>query len=151
MACDRQPFVAGLRDPGRIELPRAPDGHYYATLEVNGTPLRFVIDTGATSMVISQADAVRAGLRRDDLLFFSEAMTANGTVRTAPVSLDTVAIGPFVDRDVRAYVNGGEMDESLLGMSYLDRFDRLEITGGTMRPRHGRRRARRPARSSPAR
>ncbi len=126
------PQQAVFAETGRIELPRAPDGHYYVTLDVNGAPIRFVVDTGATSVVISQDDARLAGLSDEDMVFFSEAMTANGRVKTAPVTLQSVSIGPFEDRDVRAYVNGGAMRESLLGMSYLNRFSRLEITGGKL-------------------
>lgn len=126
------PRQAVFADQGRIALPRMPDGHYYATLELNGAPVRFVVDTGASSVVLTQADAVRAGLNAEDVVFFSEAMTANGPVRTAPVTLDRVAFGPFVDERVRAYVNEGEMSDSLLGMTYLQRFSRIEITGGQL-------------------
>jgi len=113
----------------RIELPRAPDGHYYVTAEVNGTPLRFVVDTGASQIVLSRRDAAAAGIDTGALIFTGRARTANGTVRTAPVRLDSLAIGPFEDRDVRAVVNAGEMDGSLLGMDYLRRFSSVEITG----------------------
>ncbi|MDJ0822131.1 MAG: TIGR02281 family clan AA aspartic protease [Paracoccaceae bacterium] len=126
------PSQATFTEDGTLELLRAPDGHYYATLDVNGAPTRFVVDTGATAVVLTRADALRAGFAEDELIYFTEAMTANGAVRTAPVTLDSVAIGPFVDRDVQAYVNSGEMDQSLLGMTYLQRFDRLEISGGKL-------------------
>jgi aspartyl protease family protein len=119
-------------DEGRVALPRAPDGHYYVTLEVNGTPTRFVVDTGASAMVLTAQDAAEAGLATEDLVFLSTAMTANGTVQTAPVTLDSVALGPVIDRGLPAYVNGGEMTTSLLGMSYLDRFARVEIANGQM-------------------
>jgi len=119
-------------EDGRVELPRAIDGHYYVTLDVNGSATRFVVDTGATAMVLTRADAENAGLSGDDLVFYDVARTANGEVRTAPVVLASVGLGPFADRNVRAYVNGGEMETSLLGMEYLDRFDRLEISGGKL-------------------
>lgn len=119
-------------ESGRIELPLSEDGHYYALLNVNGTPLRFLVDTGATSTVLAKSDAQRVGLDPDNLPYFSTAMTANGPVKTAPVVLDTVSFGPFEDTRVAAYVNDGEMRESLLGMSYLNQFDRIEITRGTL-------------------
>jgi aspartyl protease family protein len=106
-----------FEDQGRIELPRAQDGHYYVTLQINGTPVEFVVDTGATSVVLTQQDAIRAGLNSDNLVFLSEARTANGAVQPAPVTLNSVALGPIHDSRVPAYVNGGEMDTSLLGMS----------------------------------
>ncbi|MCA0961081.1 TIGR02281 family clan AA aspartic protease [Salipiger bermudensis] len=126
------PQQAVFTEDGRVELPRAPDGHYYVSLDLNGVPTRFVIDTGATGMVLSRDDAERAGLTPDQLMFRGQANTANGMVRTAPVRLERVALGPFIDRNVRAYVNEGEMQTSLLGMSYLQRFDRLEISNGRL-------------------
>lgn len=126
---ERQALVV---DDGRIEIPRGLDGHYYLTLEINGQPIRFVVDTGATGMVLTRIAAEEAGLNPDGLAFYDVAHTANGEVRTAPVTLDTVSIGPFLDRRVKAYVNDGEMFTSLLGMDYLDRFDRLEISRGKM-------------------
>ncbi|MEX0337508.1 MAG: TIGR02281 family clan AA aspartic protease, partial [Arenibacterium sp.] len=64
--------------------------------------------------------------------FYNEARTANGVVRVAPVTLEKVALGPVSDRAFPASVNGGEMDTSLLGMRYLERFDRIEIRGNEM-------------------
>jgi len=116
----------------RIELPRAPDGHYYLTAQVEGTPVRFVVDTGATQIVLSRNDAKRAGIDTGALVYTGRARTANGTVRTAPVRLGRLAIGPIEDRDVRAVVNEGAMDGSLLGMEYLRRFSSVEIAEGRL-------------------
>ncbi len=116
-----------MTEAGRIVLPRQADGHYHARLEVNGTPVSFLVDTGATGTVLSAEDAARVGLSPDNLAFSGTAQTANGLVRTAPVTLETVALGPFTDRNVRAYVNEGALGQSLLGMSYLQRFARIEI------------------------
>ena len=127
-----QPTQTVVAQGNRIELPRAPDGHYYLTAEVNGIPIRFVVDTGASQIVLSQSDAREAGLNLNDLIYVGRAYTANGTVRTAPVKLDSIAIGPIRDHDVRAVVNEGTMDESLLGMEYLQRFSSVEIGGGKL-------------------
>ncbi|WP_298857004.1 TIGR02281 family clan AA aspartic protease [uncultured Sulfitobacter sp.] len=118
---------------GMISVPRQSDGHYYLTLALNGKNIRFVVDTGATDMVLSLSDARRAGLDPDTLNFIGTANTANGQVRTAPVRLDTVRLGDITDTDVFASVNGGEMDSSLLGMGYLERWGRIEISGGELR------------------
>lgn len=127
-----RPTQAVFADQGRVEVPRAPDGHYYLTLQVNDTPVRFVVDTGASNIVLSRTDAQRIGLKMDDLAFIGRAMTANGEVRTAPVDLDSVTLGPVEDHDMTAWVNEGEMDESLLGMTYLDRWSRIEIGSGQL-------------------
>lgn len=116
----------------QIVVPQAPDGHYYLTVEINGAPIPFVVDTGATQVVLTQADARRAGLDPASLRYLGQANTANGVVRTAPVWLDTVELGPFQDSRVRASVNAGEMQGSLLGMSYLNLFDSLEFRSGEL-------------------
>lgn len=116
----------------QISVPRGSDGHYYLTLDINDTPVRFVVDTGATQVVLSQRDATRIGFDPDNLGFFGSAVTANGVVPTAPVTLDRVALGPISDMNVPAVVNGGQMESSLLGMTYLGRFDRIEISGNEL-------------------
>jgi len=117
---------------GTITIPRSFDGHYYLTLDINGQSTDFIIDTGATDIVLNRADAAAAGLDPDGLNFLGRAATANGEVRTAPVRLDTVAIGPHEDTNVPAVVNDGALDQSLLGMGYLQRWGRIEIEGGEM-------------------
>jgi len=119
-------------ETGVIELPRREDGHYYLTADVNGQPVEFVVDTGATGIVLTRGDAVRAGFAEADLVFSGTAFTANGMVRTAPVRLDEIAVGAIRDTGVRATVNGGELDQSLLGMDYLQRFTSVEITNGRL-------------------
>lgn len=126
-----QPRAAVSQD-GTINVPRSADGHYHLTLEVNGAPVRFVVDTGATDIVLTQEDAARAGLDPASLRYIGQASTANGVVQTAPVRLDTIALGPVIDRNVPAVVNGSEMFGSLLGMGYLQRWSDIRITGGEL-------------------
>ncbi|WP_272008417.1 retropepsin-like aspartic protease family protein [Roseovarius sp. ZX-A-9] len=117
---------------GVIELPRAPDGHYYLQAEVNGAPIRFVVDTGASQVVLSQEDATAAGLKPETLNYFGTANTANGIVRTAAVRLDSFVVGDMRDTNLRAVVNEGELFESLLGMTYLQRFSNIQIADGRL-------------------
>lgn len=112
---------------GVIEVPKGPDNHFHLTLLINSVPVDFLVDTGASQMVLTQADAARVGLEPDRLAYIHTALTANGEVATAPVRLDTVDLGDIRDRRVRASVNSGDMDSSLLGMSYLSKFDSIEI------------------------
>lgn len=119
----RQTYVDGTT----IVLPKHRDGHYYITLQVNDKPIEFVIDTGASQVVLSREDAITAGLDPDNLAYLGTANTANGTVRTAAVKLDTVTLGEIRDQGVRAVVNDGEMVGSLLGMTYLGKFNSITI------------------------
>tara|TARA_R110002049_G_scaffold23545_5_gene83470 strand:- start:26701 stop:27282 length:582 start_codon:yes stop_codon:yes gene_type:complete len=122
----------GVTDQGQIIVPRSRDGHYYLTARVNDAPIRFVVDTGATDIVLSQADAASAGFAPDTLQYLGRAGTANGEVRTAFVRLNTVQLGSVRDTDVAAVVNQGQMDQSLLGMGYLQRWGRIEISQGEL-------------------
>lgn len=119
-------------EDGRIEAPRQSDGHYYLTLEISGTPINFVVDTGATEIVLSTQDARRIGLDPDQLDFTGRASTANGQVRTARITLEDVSIGGIEEGDLRAWVNEGELRTSLLGMTYLQRFGKVEISRGKL-------------------
>ncbi len=120
-----------VMEGGEIHVPRAEDGHYYLNLTVDGTQVQFLVDTGASSVVLTLADARRLGIDPDSLLYLGEARTANGTVRTARVTLNDVTLGPYTDPSLNAWVNEGAMDISLLGMDYLGHF-RIEIDRGEM-------------------
>lgn len=126
------PRQAVLAD-STIEVPRGGDGHFHLTLQINGQPVEFLVDTGATSIVLTLEDAERIGLDPANLAFLGSAQTANGIVRTAATRVDEITLGPIRFDNVRVSVNGGDMPGSLLGMDYLSRFDRLEISGNTLR------------------
>ena len=116
-----------------IELRRASDGHFHATLSINGERVRFMVDTGASDVVLSRRDAANVGLDPDNLAYLGTANTANGQVPTATVRLGLVKFGNLTDTNVRASVTKGGLDSSLLGMSYLNRFASIQINGDTMR------------------
>jgi aspartyl protease family protein len=102
-------------------------GHFMVNAEVDGAPVRFMVDTGASAVVLSPKDADRLGLhlRHDD---YSEvANTPGGSVRIAPVTLREVRIDQLVLYDVEAFVNQHAMSESLLGMTFLRRLDGFEV------------------------
>ncbi|WP_424971508.1 retropepsin-like aspartic protease family protein [Dinoroseobacter sp. S76] len=126
------PRQAVFAETGRVEIPRSRDGHYHVVLDVNGAPIEFIVDTGASEVVLSREDALKAGINPENLMFSGLAQTANGRVETAPVRLREVRLGGIEDENVRAVVNGGEMRKSLLGMSYLNSFDRIEINEGRL-------------------
>jgi aspartyl protease family protein len=122
---------ASVAADGRIAVTRSGDGHFYLDLDVNGTPVRFLADTGATSVVLTRGDAARLGIDPDALDYSEVALTANGSVATAPIRLPEVVLGPYLDQNLRAFVNGGELDISLLGMDYLSAFH-VELSGDRM-------------------
>jgi aspartyl protease family protein len=116
----------------RVEIPIARDGHYYLTLTINGQPVEFVVDTGASDIVLTARDAARIGFQAADLDFNGSASTANGIVQTARIELDDVRLGGIRDRGLTAVVNGGSLDTSLLGMSYLNLWQDVRLGGNQM-------------------
>ena len=129
------PEVAGTAQVAtgeRVELRQDFTGHYHATLEVGGTPIRFIVDTGATQVVLTQQDAARLGIDPAALRYDGVAFTANGRVATAEIRIPEMSLGPITDRNVPAVVTAGEMEGSLLGMTYLGLYDRIEISDGRM-------------------
>lgn len=121
-----------ISEQGTVRFNRARDGHFYAEVLVNGETIEFVVDTGATDIVLNEADAVRLGFNMSDLVYSGRASTANGVVPIARVRLETITLGRFTDRNIGASVNGAELEYSLLGMRYLGRFRKIEIAGSTM-------------------
>jgi len=115
-----------------IEVPRSYDGHYYLPVGVNGEPITFLVDTGASQIVLSEQDARLIGIDPDQLNYLGRASTANGEVRTAPVRLDSLELGPIADHGIAAWVNEGDLRQSLLGMDYLHRFSNIQFTDGRM-------------------
>jgi aspartyl protease family protein len=123
--------IQEIAEGGGVEVPRSVDGHYYLTLLINGTAVPFMVDTGASGMVLAAKDAARLGIDPASLTFRGQAATANGVVRTARVTLPLVELGPFRNEDFGAFVTEGEMEQSLLGMDYLGQF-RMEFDGGKL-------------------
>jgi aspartyl protease family protein len=126
------PRNAQVTSSGDVVLPVGPDGHFTAILSVNGKPIEFMVDTGATEIVLSKVDAKKLGFDLSKLAFIGTAYTANGPVSSAPIRLESISLGPFHDENVRATVNGGDLFGSLLGMEYLRRFGSIEITRDAM-------------------
>ena len=124
-----------------VVLRRAFDGQFHLDLQIIGAngraqPVRFIVDTGATDLVLTQEDAARLGYGAGSLQIAKAlgahvtgvASTANGVTRTARVSLPQVMLEGHMARDVPALVNEGALHASLLGMGFLERFQRIEIT-----------------------
>lgn len=115
-----------------VRLRRGGDGHFHARVQVEGVEVDFMVDTGATEIVLSPEDARRIGFDVDSLAFTRRAQTANGVVRGALVTLRVMRLGGFTDHDVPAVVNEVGLPRSLLGMRYLERFQSIRIEGATL-------------------
>lgn len=126
------PSTAVQTSENTITLSRARDGHFYATLEINGTDVTFVVDTGASAIVLSKTDAKQIGIDTDNLNYLGTAYTANGPVSTAYVTLNTVTLGSNTDYDLPASINGGDLDISLLGMDYINLYSEFRIQQDTL-------------------
>ncbi len=122
----RRPPVPG---PARHELRRSPDGHFYAEARVNGTPVRFLVDTGASLVALSATDAARAGIRPGDAR--AAAIAAGGEIEIAPVTIERIELGPLDARRIRGAVVK-ELPVSLLGQSFLREAGGVEIGGDRM-------------------
>lgn len=106
-----------------------PHGHFLIEAVVNGEPVDFLIDTGASGVILDPDDAERLGFRRRALAFEQRYRTANGTVRAAPVNLRELRIGQHSLFDVDAAVNEAPIGISLLGMSFLKQFGGYRVAG----------------------
>ncbi len=107
-------------------------GHYFVRADVSGTVIDFMVDTGATHVVLKMSDAEKIGYNIDQLSFDKPASTANGIVYSAAVKLDTITVGPISVRDIDGFVNQGRLDVSLLGMSFLNQLSGYEVRDGLL-------------------
>ena len=115
------------KDLERLTLKTASDGHFYVTLSINNKPINFLIDTGATAMILSKKDSEKLGFNVDKLNFSQLAQTANGEILISPVVFDKVSLGFKNFSNVKAFISQKDMEKSLLGMSFLSRLKKLEL------------------------
>jgi aspartyl protease family protein len=120
---------SGLSGDGSISFRARTDGHFSVKAQVNGTTVVFLVDSGASDVILSPQDAARLGFDAKALSFDKPYRTANGLVQGAPVRLTRVEIGPIALDDVRASINGAPMETSLLGMSFLSRLSSWQVEG----------------------
>ena len=113
-----------------VEIGRGNAGDFAITAQINGARVAMVLDTGASSVVLTRDDAKAAGLPLEVLKYTVNIDTANGRARAAPVTLDRIAIGGLVERSVEALVaQPGQLKMSLLGMSFLNRLQTWQVSG----------------------
>ena len=122
--------AASADGSGKVILNADGQGHFYTTGTINGTSVRFIVDTGATMISLGATDARRIGL---DFNRGQKGMTqtANGQSVVSKVKLDTVRIGDVTLHNVDALIHQSEMPMALLGMSFLNRME-MQRDGSTM-------------------
>ena len=108
------------------------DGQFHVDALIGATAVRFVLDTGASEVMLSLADARRLGYDTGGLSYTRLYRTANGTVRAAPLTLPAIDIGPIRLVDVDASVLETDAESSLLGMSFLKRLSGYRVEGPTL-------------------
>ena len=123
----RREVADTLSGARQARLHRAADGHYYADISVNGTPVRMIVDTGATKVALSRTDARKAGLLLTDRDYSASGLAVAGTVKMAPIVIARMQVGEVELRDVPAVVFDADEGPSLLGMSFLNRMREIEI------------------------
>jgi aspartyl protease family protein len=123
--------IATTEDSHVTAIPKAQDGHFWANATVNDKAVRFLVDTGATVVVLTEADAQRLGFDKSTLTYDRKVITAMGPTQAAQVTLASVGVGESTVHNVEALIipQGGT---SLLGMSYLGRLSRIEATPSSL-------------------
>lgn len=127
--------ILGEIDPSKVQVSKngnliisaAQDGHFYIDVTINNEELLFMIDTGASEIVIGRNHAGKLKIDLEKLLFNKIYLTANGNGLGASVTLNKMKVGDVEFHDVRASINNADMDVSLLGMSFLRRFSKYEF------------------------
>ena len=115
-----------------VELERQPDGHFYAEGDVGGTSIRLMVDTGASMIALSAADARKLGFDWNASELQHVGRGVNGDVKGKPVMLDSVTVGDLQADNVEAVIIPEGLDVSLLGQSFLSQVENVQIEGDRM-------------------
>jgi aspartyl protease family protein len=133
MTAELMPAEPQVGQGGEVIVNRRLSGEFSVTAKVNGARVTLLFDTGASMVVLTAADARRAGIDTRGLDFEAPVATANGGALAAEIRLDRLAVGPIVMRNVPALVaRPGALEESLLGMSFLERLKSYRVERGRL-------------------
>ncbi len=113
---------------GTVSITKSADGQFWAQSQVNGAYVKFLVDTGASTVALTLEDARKAGLSLNSLNFSHQVNTAGGTIPAAYVELKSVSVGTITLRNVKAVIIKDGLHTSLLGMSYLGQLQKVEAT-----------------------
>lgn len=123
---------ASVQQMGEVVLHRGADSHFRATVKINGVDIEMLVDSGASVVALSQADAERIGLFSNPSEFSATAQGAGGAVPVKPVKLDRVALGSIEKTDVQGVIIGSDINQSLLGQSFLKQMGSVTIEDDVM-------------------
>jgi len=113
-----------------VEITRGGQGNFAVAAHLNSARVSMVLDTGASTVVLTQDAAKAAGLPVEVLTYTVSIETANGRTRAAPVTLNSLAVGGIVERSVPALIaQPGQLRTNLLGMTFLNRLESWEVRG----------------------
>lgn len=121
------PTAVRVNDRGEMVINLSSEGHFFIDVTINGISMRFMIDTGASDIVIDKNQAQKLGINIQDLVFNKRYETANGRSYGASVVLQEVQVGNAKFHNIAASVNSAELGTPLLGMSFLRQFKKYEF------------------------
>jgi aspartyl protease family protein len=122
--------LSGETDPNSVVILRNGGGHFGVRAEIDNEPMSLLVDTGATFVTLTPDDAAEIGIDPSTLDYVVPIQTANGTIRAASIRLERISIGPIERENIPALVAPrGALDESLLGLSFLDKLGGYSISG----------------------
>ena len=116
-----------------VEIKKHNNGHFITRVRINGATVEMMVDTGASTISLTQSDAQRIGFDTSKLIYSIPVNTANGRAMAAMAQLNTVSIGDISARNIRAHISKpGTLSRSLLGMSFLSRLRSYEVRDGML-------------------
>lgn len=122
----------GIDEGDSISFRADMSGHFFVRAEVNGVPVLFMVDTGATDVALTRADAADIGFPVDRLSYTMPYRTANGVAYGARVKLSTIELGPIMGKNIAGSVLPEGLEHSLLGMSFLNSLAGYKVVGGVL-------------------
>ncbi len=129
---DRQDNDSGSGSGRKLRIPAASNGQFYVEAQVDGKTIPFLVDTGASDVVLTREDASRLGFSPGDLDYTMRYQTANGVIRAAPVTLRKIKIRRLALYNIDATVNESPMAISLLGMGFLNELRSYDVKNDTL-------------------
>lgn len=131
-ATERMGLAEQTTDGKTVRIRQSPDGHFYASVTLDGTPVRMMVDSGATITAISTDTAARAGIAIDDTRFPVMLTTANGTIAAKRGNVDAATVADITTRDLGVVISPAFGDVNVLGMNFLSRLASWRVEGGTL-------------------